>query len=97
MTDCTVRPRSDVSRCSRRMKRVSSSVSTNTLMSIRRRSVRVGEDQDAFDDDRAARMGGLRFGTAGVPREVVDRQFDRPPAAQLVEWRTSRSVSSESG
>ena len=34
MTDSTVRPRSAISRRSRRMKRISSGVSTNTLMSI---------------------------------------------------------------
>ena len=56
----------------------------------------VGEDEDAFDDDGAARRGGFARRLALEAGEVVDRQFDRPAGAQLVQMarRADRSRAS---
>ena len=57
----------------------------------------VGEDQDALDDDRAARRDGLGAVRADVTGEVVERRLDGAAGLQLGTCRTIRSVSSESG
>ncbi len=46
---------------------------------------RVGEDEDAFDDDGPARMDGFGDRLARVQREVVDGRLDGPPPAQVLD------------
>ena len=45
----------------------------------------VGINKDAFNDDRAPGGDRFRRGVAHVPREIVERRFDRTPGTQLVQ------------
>ena len=85
ITESIVRPRSAMSRCSRRMNRVSSSVSTKTLMSISARSA--ASVKIRMPSTMIARRGATGLGRrpAGVAGEVVERRLDGAPALQLVD------------
>jgi len=77
-----VRPRSAVSRCSRRMKRRSASVSIQVEAVAQ---VRFVQHEDALNDHSAGRWQHAHFGGAVVDGEVVDRHWNRLAVGEHVE------------